>query len=279
MYTIYQLLWMFYIYACLGWCIEEAYHAVTIGNFVNRGFLNGPVCPIYGCGALLIVVLLTPLKGFFSLFLGSFVLTTAIELVTGYSLKKIYHTKWWDYSKKPFNLGGYICLEFSLVWGLSGVMLMRVIHPFMEWLIKIIPYGAGIVLLIFFSVVFLTDCTVSFLAAKHLGKNIAALDSVADEIRMVSDEIGNGVYRTTIDTEKKVEEIKSSPQVKEMMERSEELTKKRDELVRKYSELYEKRNIFRSRLIKAFPDMKSEKVSYTLEKMKEELSKKRSRKE
>ena len=117
---MYQLLWIFFLYAFLGWCTEVSYAALRTGKFVNRGFLNGPVCPIYGCGVVVVLAGLEPLKGnFVLLFLGSVVLTSALEWATGFVLEKLFRQRWRDYSDKPFNLGGYICLEFSVMWGFA----------------------------------------------------------------------------------------------------------------------------------------------------------------
>ena len=120
-FSVYQLLWYFFIYAVLGWCVEVIFCTATTGQWVNRGFLNGPLCPIYGFGMVIVLLCLTPLQGSLPLlFLGSFLLTSALELVTGFVLKKAFHTTWWDYSDQPFNLGGYVCLGFSLAWGLGA---------------------------------------------------------------------------------------------------------------------------------------------------------------
>ena len=110
----------------LGWCLEVCFCTINTGQFVNRGFLNGPVCPIYGFGMVLVIVALTGFSGNLpALFLGGMVLTSAIELAGGWALKKLFHTSWWDYSDQPFNIGGYICLKFSLAWGLCVVVVMR----------------------------------------------------------------------------------------------------------------------------------------------------------
>ena len=107
---MYRYLWSFFAYAFLGWCMEVSFAALTSGRFVNRGFLNGPVCPIYGCGAVIVLFCLEPLKDhLFWLFVGSVILTSALEWLTGFVLEKIFHERWWDYSDMPFNLGGYIC--------------------------------------------------------------------------------------------------------------------------------------------------------------------------
>lgn len=117
-FTFYQMCWIFIIYAFVGWCCEVAFAAVKLGAFVNRGFLTGPVCPIYGFGMLIVATLLTPLAGnWLLLFLGAAILTSLLELVTGFVLEKFFHQKWWDYSGIRGNIGGYICPQFSLLWG------------------------------------------------------------------------------------------------------------------------------------------------------------------
>ena len=119
-FSLYQIFAYFLIYSCLGWCLEVIYAAVTTGKLINRGFLNGPVCPIYGFGMVIVLFALTPLShNLLLLYLGGVILPSALELVGGWALYKLYHTRWWDYSDYPFNIGGYICLEFSLLWGVG----------------------------------------------------------------------------------------------------------------------------------------------------------------
>ena len=136
-YSVYQLLWLFLIYAFLGWCCEIGFCGIAEGHFVNRGFMSGPWCPIYGFGGVLIVVCLTPIENnYVLLFLGAMLLCSAIELVTGWAMEKIYHTRWWDYSDKKFNIGGYICLQFSILWGCFGIFLMKLLHPFVFGIVQ-----------------------------------------------------------------------------------------------------------------------------------------------
>ena len=134
---------MFFVYAVLGWCAEVAFAAVNSGRFVNRGFLNGPWCPIYGFGVVIVVLVLTPVEeNTAMLFAGAVVLTSALEWITGCVLEKAFHARWWDYSGLPFNIGGYVCLKFSLMWGLACVLVMRVLHPTVMFLIARARYGA-----------------------------------------------------------------------------------------------------------------------------------------
>ena len=142
--NFYELVWIFIIYAFIGWCTEVSYAALDRGIFVNRGFLNGPYCPIYGCGVVIVVAALTPLKdNLLILFAGSFLLTSILEYITGFILEKVFHNKWWDYSNKPFNLHGYVCLKFSIYWGLACTFIMDVIHPIIYKGITMIPHILG----------------------------------------------------------------------------------------------------------------------------------------
>ena len=101
---MYHLLWIFFIYAFLGWCTEVSYAALKTGRFVNRGFLNGPVCPVYGFGVVIVLWVLEPLRGnLLLLFLGSVALTSLLEWLTGFVLERLFHQRWWDYSQEPLT--------------------------------------------------------------------------------------------------------------------------------------------------------------------------------
>ena len=116
--TLYEVFAYFFCYSFLGWVTEVAFHAVTQGKFVNRGFLNGPVCPIYGTGMVAVLLILGEnISRAWLVFLVGVGLPTLIELITGWVLERFFHNKWWDYSSRRFNLKGYICLEFSILWG------------------------------------------------------------------------------------------------------------------------------------------------------------------
>ena len=138
----------FFVYGCVGWGVEVAFAAVTTRQLVNRGFLNGPICPIYGFGmvALVTVMQLLPkpeqtgedVNTVLVFFVGMFI-TTLIELVGGWVLFKLFHTRWWDYSMYRFNLGGYICPQFSLLWGLGSVLMVKVVHPLVAGLSMPLP--------------------------------------------------------------------------------------------------------------------------------------------
>ena len=111
-FDFYYVALLFFIYSFLGWCVEVAFVAIVARKVENRGFLNGPVCPIYGCGMLGVLAALTPYRdNFILLFIGGFIICTAVELFGGWVLDKIFHMRWWDYTKNKFNIGGYVCLR------------------------------------------------------------------------------------------------------------------------------------------------------------------------
>lgn len=288
-YSIYELLSLFFIYGFLGWCVEVAYCGVENGNFVNRGFLNGPICPIYGFGAVIVILCLTPIKdNVLILFIGSAVLTSLLELATGFALDKIFHARWWDYSDKPFNLGGYICLKFSIYWGLVCIALMKGIHPAIFNLVKAVPHFLGIIILVFLTAVFIADITVTVITVNKLSKRIKLMDDIAEKIRAVSDEIGEHVFEGTSAVVKKGEEIYNSEEVQEIREKyAEEVEefkqkqveikakyeKEREELKEKYAEMVKESHLFQRRIIKAFPNIRSHRHSEQLEKLKAKFKK------
>ena len=191
---MYQLLWIFFLYAFLGWCTEVSYAALRTGKFVNRGFLNGPVCPIYGCGVVVVLAGLEPLKGnFVLLFLGSMVLTSALEWATGFVLEKLFRQRWWDYSDKPFNLGGYICLEFSILWGFACLFVVDILHPSIEFFIRLIPHTLGWVLLGLFSAAMAVDLAATVRTIAKLNRQLDQIDQLARRLKTASNEFGENL--------------------------------------------------------------------------------------
>lgn len=262
--TFYEVLWIFIVYAYLGWCTEVAYAATEKGVFINRGFLNGPYCPIYGCGVLIVVAILTPLKdNIFILFAGSFILTSILEFLTGFLLEKIFKNKWWDYSDKPFNIKGYVCLKFSILWGLACTFIMLVLHPMIYGFIKIIPYILGVILLIVFMTGFAVDLFVTVSTINKFNKRMELLNEIASDLKVISNEIGENVYENVMEALETRDKIKQSQK-----EFNEKHKREQEELMAKYRELFEHRNAVSSRLMKAFPNMKSIEHNEILQKLK-----------
>ena len=187
-FSLYQTLAYFLIYSCLGWCLEVVYAAVTTGKLVNRGFLNGPVCPIYGFGMVIVLYALTPLvDNTLLLYLGGVILPSVLELVGGWALYKLYRTRWWDYSDYPFNIGGYICLEFCLLWGVGTLVVMRIVHPIIAGLVAMVPTLVGVILMCILYAVYATDVVATAIAASTLADTLDTMEKLGDSIHAVSD--------------------------------------------------------------------------------------------
>ncbi len=207
MQQFYYMTAFFLIYSFLGWVVEVVYHAVSMGTIVNRGFLNGPVCPIYGFGMLAILLLLYPfMENSFLIFLGGMAVTTLIELVGGFLLYRIFHMRWWDYSKEPFNFGGYICLKFSIFWGLGTVFILKIIHPFILLNVHIFDCMAGYVLTVLLYAVFVADCVITVLTITKLNRDLEGLNRLGQEMRRFSDGLTENIGEGAIEANTKLQE-------------------------------------------------------------------------
>lgn len=276
--SLYETAWIFLIYAFLGWCTEVAYAALEVKKFVNRGFLNGPVCPIYGCGVLVVIAALTPLKkSFILLFAGSVILTSAIEFVTGFLLEKLFHNQWWDYSDENFNICGYVCLKFSILWGIGCTLVMDVIHPGVYLFVKDIPKIPGTVILLLLLALFATDLVITVSTILKFNKRLKLMDEAALRIREVSDEIGENIYEGVTAAVEKREELKETIELRaaELTEGREELAEKRKRLQQELEALMEHESAGMKRLMKAFPDMKSRNYPEALKKWKHYVNRKK----
>lgn len=251
--NLYQAVWIFLIYAFLGWCAEVAYAAVHKGKFVNRGFLNGPVCPIYGVGMLIVVTFLWGLRAnLIFLFLGSAGLTTTLEFATGWVLEKFFQDKWWDYSDKPFNVKGYICLEFTILWGLAAAFIVGAVHPFVFMLIKKTPFVLGIILMAVSLAAFVTDLVITVVELARLPKKLNAMLEAERALKALSDKIGENISETAINAKAKGDEL-----VEESKPKLEELKAEYEKKAAEYKRQFESRGFVHKRIFKAFPNLKN----------------------
>lgn len=271
MRAVYLLLWYFLIYACLGWCAEVAFAAVKSGKFVNRGFLNGPVCPIYGFGVCLVVVGLHPVQdNLFLLFLGAVVLTSAIEYLTGYVLEKVYHERWWDYSKRPLNIKGYICLEFSLVWGVACVAVLKLVHPLIRHAVSWIPMGLGVVLVAALLSALLIDFASTVMDLHRFNKAAQMVSNVTAKLKNLSDDMGESISDGVLNAVRKKEEVQADLQTHRTEREEQYLREKADLLLELYA-LIARSEANRRRLLKAFPNLKASARHANMETFKEVL--------
>ena len=270
MQTVLNYVWFFFIYAFLGWCTEVIFAACVRGVFENRGFFNGPICPIYGFGVVIVVFFLEPLKeNFWVLFIGSVVLTSVLELITGYLMEKIFKHRWWDYSRMPLNIGGYVCLAFSLIWGFACVFLVDIIHPSIAFFVNHIPNLVTYIALPIFVATFFTDLIATSASVFHFNKKLEEIEKMAAQIHQVSDEIGRKLSDKAIEVKEKDNTKKI---VETVMESRVDAKTKLEALKLSLDEQERKISVIQKRLIKAFPTMRSTKHAEAFAKIKEKLA-------
>ena len=282
----YTVLEYFLVFSFLGWCVEVAYQAVSKGLVVNRGFLNGPVCPIYGFGVLAVFFLLqmTGYGPFYEqnalkVFIFGVILATAVELFGGWILDKAFHARWWDYSDRPFNLHGYICLQFSIIWGMSILLVVRAVYPMLSRILGMIPQNIGWILIGIFCVIYIADFAVSVSVMIGLNKRMAEIDEMQKRMRVVSNDLSTKIGTRSLETKQRVDEAKvqaslAGAEARDAIEQSKaesaaQLSAARSEIAAKRKALEERilssRHFGAGRLLRAFPEMKHHKYAELLE--------------
>lgn len=271
-----KTLYWFFLYGFIGWGVEVVYAAIKTHKLVNRGFLCGPICPIYGFGmvGLIYSVSLIPMPDSGSMsavaiFFIGMILTTAIELVGGWALFKIYHIRWWDYSNMKFNLGGYICPQFSLLWGLGSVIMVKVVHPVLAKASSPLPMKVLVPAEAAVLALFVVDLIVSAAAATGLNKKLKEIDEVRARLRVTSDKLTTvlGTGAMTADTildEQKLQLALAKLQGRENADVMRTELTIRAAALREKLTAAEHDHLGTRRLLRAFPDMKSLNYADTL---------------
>ena len=186
-YTLGQWLLFFYLYCFLGWVWESCYVSLKQRRWVNRGFLRGPLLPIYGFGAVLILWATLPVRGSLALIiLLGMAAASALEYVTGAAMEALFKVRYWDYSNQPFNLNGHICLACSLAWGAFSILLVRVLHPPLEDLVLWLPGFLTDVLACGLTIYTTADTVRSFQAAMDLREVLTRLTEENEDLRRLA---------------------------------------------------------------------------------------------
>ena len=161
------------IYSFMGWLMEEILTLIEDHKFVNRGFLIGPICPIYGYGCLLLIFLLQKyLSDPIILFLMAILICSSLEYVTSFVMEKIFNARWWDYNNRKFNVNGRICLETMIPFGFLGCLILYVVNPFLtENILRITPLWIEIIAVILL-IIYIVDNIVSFIIIKSFRNEI-----------------------------------------------------------------------------------------------------------
>lgn len=199
---LYELLWFFFVYAFAGWVIGTVAAAVREKKFVDVGFLYGPLCPAYGLGGVVYAIFLSELKGhLFFLFLGGAILSFLMTAFTGAVLERIFHKKWWDYSRKRFQFSGYVNLPYLLFWGAVAVVSILFVNPFLRRVLRMIPETAGeitLLVLVILTVLDLAGTLTGILKVKSHVKKQSLLYGVSENLQKTADLMGQGLTRLVL---------------------------------------------------------------------------------
>ena len=190
-YQLTEWILFFYIYSFIGWCFESFYVSVFCAHrWVNRGFLTGPVLPIYGSGALVILLATLPFRSHvFLIWLAGMAAATLLEYVTGVAMESIFKVRYWDYSAHRLNFQGQICLSSSIAWGFFSVLLVKFVHLPVEKFVLNLDAQLSQIAVIVLTVLFTCDVTRSVMAALDLRGLLAWVDSVKGELKLIQKRI------------------------------------------------------------------------------------------
>lgn len=179
-----ELIVYFTIYSFLGWLAETIYCFIIDKKFTYRGFLYGPVCPIYGFGGVIVVKFLqgmgsNPIKVFF----GGMILASILEYITSYVLEKLFHMKWWDYSTYKFNINGRVCLKNSIFFGILALFIVEVLEPMLRDSVTSIPSSIIYPLSAIITIIFIVDLTFTVAHLIHLREHLARLKNIKNDLK------------------------------------------------------------------------------------------------
>lgn len=242
---------LFYLFYCVcGWCIETTFVSCRRRRFVNRGFLRGPVIPLYGSGAIVILFVALPVqKSLIAVFFLGGLAATALEYVTGAAMEAVFKVRYWDYTENRCNLNGYICLGGSVAWCFLSVLLVRVIHRPVESLVLRIPDQMAGVAALVLSCLFAADLTISLRAAVNLRQLLEQLHEYSDRAReefrllqkrmevagafrkdALADRLADSIRRLPDGGESLLRRIEAMEQAAERLEQNETVQKLRTDL-------------------------------------------------
>lgn len=280
METVCQWFLYFTAYSILGWACETFYCSVGNRKFVNRGFLNGPVCPVYGFGAVLVILLLQSTeKNLVALFLSGMMVTTVLEYLTSVLLEKLFHMKWWDYSRYKFQINGRVCLLNSLMFGGLSVILMRVLHPWISGLIARIPTSLLPWISLGILAVFAVDTVVTVRSILILKGKMQEIQKLLEEIKTRTEA---AAVQLRAEMREKTQESKASLEARLDQYRLPEGVSLREfveERRKKAAAAAKSGGMLHRRLLKAFPNLSSARQNDALDRLRETWKMKKSDKQ
>ena len=241
------LILYFSIYSIIGWICECIYCAAIDRVWVNRGFLNGPVCPVYGVGSLSVIFLLSRFKdNIFLLFIIAVIITTIVEYITAVVLEKLFNLKWWDYSNYKFNYKGRICLLNSTLFGIRSVILVKFIQPIVAVLVNGINKEYGLVISVICLIAFLVDFVVTILSLINMKNVMERMCAIKEEFKLL--EVTIEKFNSS-DLKINFNKMKDRADLNEVKTKFEEFSSILKEL--------KENSAVQKRLLRAFPNVKS----------------------
>ena len=246
-----KILTYFILYSFLGWIMESVFRSICEKKLINTGFLKGPFCPIYGIGAIIMILILNSFKSnMIVLFIISMLVLTIWEYIVGYLLEKIFKTKYWDYSDHKFNFQGRICLTNSIYWGILGVAFVKYIHPFIQNFINQIDVNILKYVTTICMIILIVDAISTIVKFKNIKATLEKIETLNKEIKEKLKEI------PVIAKEKEIDKIKYNESIQKIIDG---LKKKRNRtILRLYKNVY--------RLKKAFPAINTKEITEVLNK-------------
>lgn len=235
---------IFIIYSIIGWLIEVILNLISNGKFINRGFLIGPYCPIYGVGSLTMTFLLSKYENNLIILFGmSMLICTFLEYITSYVMEKLFKARWWDYSDEKFNLNGRVCLKNSVLFGLAGIVLIKFANNFFFRLINDLSFNGKQIIFFGILIIFIVDAIISYIIIHNFEK--LASNYTKDSTEEISTKVSNAIDEYK---EKIASELKELANIISLKISSFRETKTNDLRIR-----LSKKSYFYRRLVKAFP--------------------------
>ena len=250
---LFEILTYFMIYSFLGWGMESTVRSISEKKLINTGFLKGPICPIYGIGAIILFLFLDRFENRpVLLFFIAILLLTIWAYLVGVLLEKMFHTKYWDYSNQKFNFQGRICLVNSICWGILGVVFIKYIHPFIQQIVSKVDSNLLYYVISIVTIIFLVDMIVSIVKVKNIKVTLEKIEELNKEIREKAKEI----KKLAKEAEKNAEKSISTENVQILVNK---LKRKRNKIIlRLYKNVY--------RLKRAFPAINTKEIAEVLNK-------------
>lgn len=291
-YNVIQWLFFFYFYCFFGWCFESIYVSFKNKRWVNRGFMRGPFLPLYGTGAIMMLVVSMPFQDNIVLtYIAGCIGATVLEYVTGVSMEALFKVRYWDYSNQKYNFQGYICLSSTIAWGFLTILMTQFAHKPIEEFVMVIPRNILVYVTLFLTAYIAVDFALSFKAAMDLRDILIKMQRVKEEMERIQKRLDViiAVTNDEIEQRKQERELRMDELVEELEQRFHNIREHiqntqeeyRDSVKEEIAELRGRFNlhmenrkhykdmlgIFKADMIRNNPDMISRKFKEALEEL------------